>query len=131
MNTRYPIFVATTSELKISDLSSIGSWGSWSGKKGHLGSTSTIRPGHSSTKSFIYKYIHIYVTWMLPPFGADLFDISFSYGRLISTWPSANSLRAYRVNTKKIDTLPCSKFDFNLLVKPRTFIGAREKKNVT
>ena len=65
--------------------------------------------------------------WMLPPFGADLFDISFSYGRLISTWPSANSLRAYRVNTKKIDTLPCSKFDFNLLVKPRSFIGAREK----
>ena len=65
--------------------------------------------------------------WMLPPFGADLFDISFSYGSLISTWPSANSLRAYRVNTKKIDTLPCSKFDFNLLVKLRTFIGAREK----
>ena len=68
--------------------------------------------------------------WMLPPFGADLFDISFSYGSLISTWPSANSLRAYRVNTKKIDTLPCSKFDFNLLVKPRTFIGARDKKNI-
>ena len=67
--------------------------------------------------------------WMLPPFGADLFDFSFSYGRLISTWPSANSLRAYRVKIKKTDTLPCSKFDFNLLVKPRTFIGARRKNN--
>ena len=50
--------------------------------------------------------------WMLPPFGADLFDLSISYGRLISTRPSANSLRAYRVNTKKINTLPCSIFDF-------------------